>query len=193
MPTMAQQRTPQYLAGKLLIAMPGMSDPRFAKSVDLMLDHDEWKATGVVINKPAGFMQLGPDRPSEGEQPPETEQIPVHYGGPIDKKVAIIVHSSDRADYESTLQVNDDLCVTSTPHILEDIWAGTGPQCRLFVLGYASWGPGQLEGELQQNAWLVGKGSLELVFKTNASEKWMAAIQALGINPSKLSSIGGIA
>ncbi|MCY4542552.1 MAG: YqgE/AlgH family protein [Rhodobacteraceae bacterium] len=190
---MAQKRAPQYLAGKLLIAMPGMRDPRFAKSVVLMLDHDESRATGVVINKPAGFMQLGLDRPGEGEQPPETEQIPVHYGGPIDKKVAIIVHSSDRDDYESTLRVNDDLCVTSTPHILEDIWAGTGPQCRLFVLGYAGWGPGQLEGELQENSWLVGNGSLELVFKTSASDKWNAAIQALGINPSKLSTTGGIA
>ncbi len=188
---MVKDYSPQYLSGKLLIAMPGMSDPRFAKSVVLMLDHDESRATGVVINKPAGFMQFGSEHVVEGEGPPDSEQIPVYYGGPIDKEVAIIVHSSDRADYESTMKVTDDLCVTSTPHILEDIWVGNGPLSRLFVLGYAGWGAGQLEGELQQNAWLVGNGSPKLVFDTKASEKWSAAVQSLGINPNKLSSAGG--
>lgn len=188
---MAKDSDKGYLDGKLLIAMPSMSDPRFQNSVILMLFHDSSRAMGVVINKPAGFMQITENREHGPEETLETEQVPVYYGGPVEHEVALILHSSDRSDYESTKVVNEHFCVTSTPHILKDITNGTGPVCRLFLLGYASWEASQLENELRRNDWLIANGSPELVFKTSAQDKWEAAINALGIDPGQLSIVGG--
>jgi len=188
---METQSGDEYLKGKLLIAMPGMADPRFVSTVILMLYHDAERAMGVVINKPAGFMQIAEAKDDNPEEALETEQVPVYYGGPVEHEVALILHSADRSDYESTRMVNEHFCVTSTPHILKDISNGTGPVCRLFLLGYASWGPGQLENELRRNDWLIGNSTPEIVFKTSAQNKWDAAIQALGIHPGLLSTHGG--
>ena len=181
----------EYLDGKLLIAMPSMADPRFVNSVILMLFHDSTRAMGVVINKPAGFMQIAEQKEDSPEETLETEQVPVYYGGPVEHEVALILHSSDRSDYESTRVVNEHFCITSTPHILKDITNGTGPVCQLFLLGYASWGPGQLETELRRNDWLIANSTPEIVFKTSAQNKWEAAVQGLGIHPGLLSAKGG--
>ena len=188
---MTQDNSQGFLSGKLLIAMPSMQDPRFSNSVILLLMHDENHAMGVVINKPAGFMHLSDVKVSGTEKPPEIEQMPVYYGGPVENEVALILHSSDRNNYETTRIVNEHFCITSTPHILKDISKGDGPLSRLFLLGYASWGAGQLEHELKRNDWLITNGTPELVFNTNAQEKWYAAIQTLGIHPALLSAEGG--
>lgn len=182
-----------YLAGKLLIAMPSMEDPYFENSVILILDHDETKAVGIVINKPAGYIQFGKQVGEGKAEIWDNLQIPVFFGGPVDSELAMIVHTCDITDYESSQVINEHFCVTSSLHILEDISKGKGPKKRLFSLGYASWAPGQLEHELQENVWLVGEGSSDLVFDTTTQDMWSSAIQSLGIDPSKLSLTGGSA
>lgn len=182
-----------YLTGKLLIAMPAMDDPYFQDSVILILDHDESKAVGVVINKPAGFIQFGKQVGKKKAEVWDNLQIPVYFGGPVDSELAMILHSCDITDYESSQVINEHFCVTSSLHILEDISKGEGPDKRLFSLGYASWAPGQLENELQANVWLVGEGSKDLVFDTDAQDIWLSAIQSIGIDPGLLSTKGGTA
>lgn len=183
-----------FFGGDLLIAMPDMADPRFKKCVILLIVHSENDAMGVVVNKPAGQVQIHELTQDEDEQSASAPQsIPVHYGGPVEHERAIIVHSPDCREYESMRRVNEHFCVTTTPDILEDFSRGSGPSSRLFVLGYAGWRSGQLEDELQRNAWLVCRGDPELVFDIEPDRKWEAAIKSLGINPSMLSSGGGTA
>ena len=184
---------PYYLAGKLLISMPALRDPHFENSVILMLDHDANKALGVVLNKPAGFIQFGKQLGEGKTEVWDNLQVPVYFGGPVDSEVAMILHTCDITDYDSSQVINEHFCVTSSLNILEDISKGEGPEKRLFSLGYASWGPSQLERELKNNYWLVGEGTGELVFNTNAKDMWTAAIKSLGIDPSLLSSKGGTA
>ena len=173
--------------------MPSMEDPYFENSVILILDHDETKAVGIVINKPAGFIQFGKQVGEGKTEVWDNLQIPVYFGGPVDSELAMIVHTCDITDYESSQVINEHFCVTSSLHILEDISKGEGPDKRLFSLGYASWSPGQLEHELQENVWLIGDGSSDLVFNTTAQDMWSTAIQSLGIDPSLLSLKGGSA
>ncbi len=182
-----------YLGGSLLIAMPSLQDPCFKKSVVLMLSHDDTKAFGIIINKPAGYVQFGR---AIGEGQPEileNMQLPVFFGGPVDNELAMVVHSHCETEYETTQIINENFGVTSNIGILEDISCGEGPSCNIFTLGYSCWAPGQLESEIQDNSWLVGDSSLELVFKTSTDDKWDAAIRSLGVNPSLLSSSGGTA
>ena len=191
---MGQDAGQRYFGGDLLIAMPDMADPRFKKCVILLIVHSENDAMGVVVNKPAGQVQIH-ELTSGGESisTGEPHSIPVHYGGPVEHERAIILHSPDCQDYESTRVVNEHFCVTTTPDILEDFSKGSGPASSLFVLGYAGWSAGQLEDELQRNAWLVCRGDPELVFDVHPDQKWEAAVKSLGISPSMLSSGGGTA
>ncbi len=189
----SSNRPTYYLTGKLLIAMPSFRDSNFRKSVILILDHDETKAIGVVINKPAGFIQFGKQIDKDKTEVWDNLQIPVYLGGPVDSELAMIVHSCDITDYDSSQVIDEHFCVTSSLHILEDISKGKGPANRLFSLGYAGWGPGQLERELRANFWLVGEGSKDLVFETTAQDIWTSAIKSLGIDPSLLSMKGGTA
>ncbi len=182
-----------YLSGKLLIAMPALYDPNFKNSVILMLDHDESKALGVVVNKPAGFIQFGKKIDKNQAEIWDNLQIPVYCGGPVDSELAMILHSCDITDYDSSQVINEHFCVTSSLHILEDISKGKGPGQQLFSLGYASWGPGQLERELKHNFWLVGEASSDLIFDTTPQDIWLAAIESLGINPTMLANRGGTA
>ncbi len=181
-----------YLDGRLLVAMPDMMDPRFSKSVILMIFHTAEGAMGVVVNKPAGQVQVSEILRSEG-QAPDSESIPVYFGGPVDHERAIIVHSRDCEEYASTKFINEHFGVTTTPDILEDFSKGEGPSSSLLVLGYAGWAAGQLESELEHNSWLTCDGNPELVFEIDADMKWEAAIKSLGISPSMLSSLGGSA
>jgi putative transcriptional regulator len=180
------------LTGKLLIAMPGMGDPRFEKSVVFLCAHSEEGAMGLIVNKPAPGVQMDDllDQLSI-EKGPGSARAGVHFGGPVEHGRGFVLHSSDYCTENSTLEIDADFGMTATLDILEDIARGEGPARRLLALGYAGWGPGQLESELQQNGWLTTDAAPEIVFSADNDGKWTAALKTLGIDPLTLSAAAG--
>jgi len=183
-----------HLDGKLLIAMPSMGDPRFEKSVIYICAHSDDGAMGLIVNKPAKDLKfddlldqlnIKSDRPIDG--------VDVFYGGPVEFGRGFVLHSRDYTSEDSTLTVNDEFGMTATLDILEDISNGQGPEACLLALGYAGWGPGQLEGEIRSNGWLTCDADRELVFDEDTDGKWIAALKTLGIDPRMLSAAGGTA
>ncbi|HBH00005.1 MAG TPA: YqgE/AlgH family protein [Rhodobacteraceae bacterium] len=185
---------PASLAGSLLIAMPGMGDPRFDRTVVFLCVHSGEGAMGLIVNKPApGIAFRNLLEQLEIEPGPEAAQIRVHYGGPVEQGRGFVLHSMDYAGQPATLDVDGRFGMTTTLDILEDIARGNGPQAVLMALGYAGWGPGQLEAELQRNGWLTAPAAPEIVFGRDDGGKWEAAVKTLGIRPSFLSADGGSA
>ena len=184
----------RHLDGKLLIAMPSMGDPRFARSVIFMCAHSDEGAMGLIVNKPAPDLDFADLLEQlDMKVTDDSRQIRVHIGGPVEHGRGFVLHSPDYAGSDSTLRVDDDFGMTATLDILEDISQGRGPRDCLLALGYAGWGPGQLEGEIQANGWLTCEASHDLVFSRSDAEKWEAALASLGISPSFLSAEGGTA
>ena len=182
------------LTGKLLIAMPSMADPRFAHSVVFLCAHSPEGAMGLVVNKPAADLNLSDLLEQLSiEIGDAISYCPVHFGGPVESGRGFVLHEYGYHSAISTLDVNDDFAMTATLDILEDIAEGRGPNKVIMALGYAGWGPGQLEGELAQNGWLVCDPDLKLVFDTADQDKWEGALQSLGINSLLLSAEGGSA
>ena len=180
------------LAGQMLIAMPGMGDPRFEQAVVYMCAHSEDGAMGLIVNKPAADVRF--EDLLDQLEIPKAEgagEIRVMFGGPVEHGRGFVLHSADYVANESTFIVDDEVGMTATLDILEDIARGEGPTQSLLALGYSGWGPGQLEGELAANGWLTCEASPELVFGTSADEKWVAALGSLGIDPLLLSAEGG--
>jgi len=180
------------LSGKLLIAMPGMSDPRFEKSVVFLCAHSEDGAMGLIVNKPAKDVkfadlleQLSIDKTEDGGDPR------IHFGGPVEHARGFVLHSGDYEGSVSTLRIDDRFAMTATLDVLEDIARGTGPQASILALGYSGWGPGQLESEIAANGWLIGDSDADLVFDTNNGGKWGAALDHMGIDPLLLSATAG--
>lgn len=180
-----------YLTGQLLIAMPGMSDPRFVRSVIFMCAHNEDGAMGLVINRELGSLSFTDLLQQLGvEQTADLEPVPVHFGGPVETGRGFVLHSSDYRQ-EGTLVVNGDIALTATIDILRAIAEGKGPRQRLLALGYAGWAPGQLESEIQANGWLAVKADADLVFDRGLDTKWHRALAKLGIDAVMLSAEGG--
>lgn len=181
------------LTGKLLVAMPNMSDERFAKTVIYVCSHSEDGAMGLVINRLVPQVSF-PDllHQLNIETCGLEEQIRVHLGGPVDGERGFVLHSSDYMR-TSTVAVDDDFYLTATIDILRDLASGTGPEKSLLALGYSGWGPGQLDQEILENGWLSVAPSLEIVFDGNLDSKWTRAMGQLGIDPSLLSSEAGSA
>lgn len=185
-----------YFSGKLLLATPQMTDPRFEKSAILICGHDENGAMGLVINNilvNVGFDSLLKELNIElGEGNESLANIPILNGGPVDQSKGFLLHS---AEYErpETVHITDTYALTGTLETLEDIAHGKGPKELLFILGYAGWGNGQLEDELKQNAWFVTDTDTEFIFNTPAPEKWTRGIRNLGFDPAHLSRQGGSA
>ncbi len=183
-----------HLNGKLLIAMPAMQDPRFARSVIFMCAHSDEGAMGLVVNKPAPDLEFR-DLLAQLDITParDVPQIRIHVGGPVEHGRGFVLHSADYRATDATLQVDGHFGMTATLEILEDISQGQGPARYLLALGYAGWGPGQLESELQANGWLTADATPDLVFGDHDADKWEAALASLGISPSFLSGSGGTA
>ena len=186
------QDDPTDLTGKLLIAMPGMSDPRFEKSVVYLCAHSPEGAMGLIVNKPLPDLPLGTlleqlDIEGSGH----VADAQVYFGGPVEKGRGFVLHSSDYQSEGSTLRVTDSFSMTATRDILVDIAGGGGPAVTILALGYAGWGPGQLESELAQNGWLTCDASAEVVFARDNTRKWEAALRLLGIEPLMLSGEAG--
>ena len=180
------------LTGKLLIAMPGMGDPRFERSVIFMCSHGDDGALGLIVNKPTpaiSFPQLLDQL--EIDAGPSSRQINVHFGGPVENGRGFVLHSNDYDANDSTLEVGADFGMTATLDILEDIARGQGPGQAILALGYSGWGPGQLEDEIRDNGWLAVDSSPELVFASDDDGKWAAALSSIGVDPLTLSSTAG--
>lgn len=180
------------LTGKLLIAMPSMGDPRFMRSVVFVCAHSRDGAMGLIVNKPAPEVNAR-DLLKQLNIEPKGEMSPirVHIGGPVEHGRGFVLHSSEYESDGATLVVDDDFGMTATLDVLEALANGIGPRESLLALGYAGWGPGQLETELQANGWLVTVASPRLVFSHDNRGKWEAALAVLGIDPLMLSSEGG--
>lgn len=180
------------LAGKLLVAMPDMGDPRFDRSVIFMCAHSEGGAMGLIVNKPAPEVRFGDLLTQLGiEADPDARDIRVHFGGPVEHGRGFVLHSSDYQSESGTLEVDGATSMTATMDVLEAIASGDGPESSMLALGYAGWGPGQLEGEIAQNGWLVCDARDEIVFGRANEFKWNAALKSLGIDPLLLSSTVG--
>ncbi|MFP4043854.1 MAG: YqgE/AlgH family protein [Rhodosalinus sp.] len=180
------------LTGKLLIAMPAMGDPRFARSVVFLCAHSEEGAMGLILNKPTDDITLADlFEQLSIEAGPQARRMKVHFGGPVETGRGFVLHGPDYASDRSTLHVDANFGMTATLDILEELARGKGPQKALMALGYAGWGPGQLEAELAENAWLTTEATPELVFAADDGGKWQAALGTLGIDALMLSGSGG--
>jgi len=188
--TILTSETP-YLVGHLLVAMPGMADPRFAKTVIYVCAHSEEGAMGLVINQAMDEISM-PELLNQLEIPatPSTENIKIQLGGPVEQGRGFVLHSPEYV-HESTLVVDSHVALTGTLDILKDIAHGAGPKRTLLVLGYAGWGPGQLDSEILQNGWLSVEADPEIVFANDLDAKWKGAINKLGIDLSLLSETAG--
>jgi putative transcriptional regulator len=187
----AKIAVPNSLAGSLLVAMPQMSDPRFERAVIFMCAHNEEGAMGLVVNKL--FDQLSfSDLLDQLEIPsgPRTQQIRVHAGGPVEAGRGFVLHSDDYL-HEGTMPVESGFALTATTDILRAIADGQGPRTSILALGYAGWGPGQLEQEFVANGWLHVPADPDLVFGADLEHKWLLALNKLGVSPSVLSSQAG--
>jgi len=180
------------LTGQVLIAMPGMGDPRFDRSVIFLCAHSAEGAMGLVVNHPVADLTFA-ELLSQLDIAPGDDMagVPIHMGGPVEHGRGFVLHSAEYQESDATLHVSAEFGMTATLDILEDIARGRGPARSLMALGYAGWGPGQLEGEIARNAWLTAQASSELVFETPPSDKWERALASLGIDPLMLSASAG--
>lgn len=180
------------LNAKLLIAMPGMGDPRFAHSVVFICAHSDEGAMGLVINKPTGELRLL-DLLEQLSITTASDMRPrsVHFGGPVESGRGFVLHEYGYHSSISTMDIDDHFAMTATLDVLEDLAQGRGPNRAIVALGYAGWGPGQLESEISQNGWLTCDADVDLVFDTADASKWEAALQKLGISALALSAESG--
>jgi putative transcriptional regulator len=180
------------LNGRLLIAMPSMGDARFEKSVIFVCSHSDNGAMGLIVNKPAEDLKFKDLlKQLEIEAPASARSIRIHVGGPVEFGRGFVLHSADYEEGDSTLKVDERFAMTATIDILEDIAFGSGPDQALLAMGYAGWGPGQLEQEIIQNGWLIGDATERLIFGRDDDGKWQGALQVMGIDPLLLSAEGG--
>ncbi len=188
-----------FLDGQFLVAMPGMTDERFARAVIYVCAHSSEGAMGIVLNRPASNVNM-PDLLVQLEIIPELErislpqkvgQMQVLMGGPVETSRGFVLHSPDFHIAQSTLPIDDSVCLTATVDILRAIARGNGPENAVLALGYAGWGAGQLELEMQSNGWLNCPADAELIFKTSVDTRYEMALRRIGIEPAMLSMQAG--
>ena len=176
------------LKGHFLIAMPSLGDPNFSKTVTYMCDHNEEGAMGLVINRPLDleFSSLL-EHLHISDTRSQHDYVPIYQGGPVQTERGFVLHQGI-GQWEATMQVAPDIGVTLSQDIIEAIALGQGPEQYLIILGYAGWGPGQLEMELAQNAWLNGPADPAIIFGTPIEQRWTASASHLGVELKNLSS-----
>jgi putative transcriptional regulator len=180
-----------YLEGQLLIATPGLRYSCFSKAVIYVCSHTDSGAMGIIINQTledlnSTILWNHFNIDVSGQQ----IYLPVHFGGPIDSARGFILHS---ADYQKpdTVNINHGIALSSSVEILKDIAKGDGPKQRIFALGYAGWGPQQLEQELEANSWLTIPANSELIFGVDNGAKWQQAAKSINVDLYKLSPTAG--
>ena len=190
---------PGCLEGQLLVAMPSMSDRRFARSVIYLCAHSEEGAMGLIINQRANHIsapdlleRLGIEaRSADDEISSEVLALSVQVGGPVESGRVFVLHSGDYVADNSTLTIEDNVCLTATIEILKAIAQGRGPNRALLALGYSGWSPGQLESEIQANGWLHCPADMDLLFDPDLENKYSRAMAKIGIDLSHLVSDAG--
>jgi putative transcriptional regulator len=186
-----------FLDNQFLVAMPGMKDDRFARSVIYICAHSEEGAMGLIINQvqqmrfPDLLVQLGILKEHEAIRlPARTRDFVVRHGGPVDRSRGFVLHSGDYT-VESSMPVSEEICLTATVDILRAISAGRGPRQALMTLGYSGWGAGQLENEIAQNGWLTCPATPDLLFDTDIEHKYDRILASIGIDLAHLSHVAG--
>lgn len=189
-PTLQFNSAGNSLRNHFLLAMPSLKDPMFAHTLTYICDHSEDGAMGLILNQPmnmeisAVFAQL--DIPVDeviGAQQ-------VLCGGPVQSERGFVLHSND-SEWDSTLAISDELSLTASRDILDAIASQQGPEKAIFILGYAGWGPGQLEQELEENSWLTLPADSSLIFDTPVELRWQMASQRLGVDVNLISPTAG--
>ena len=185
-----------FLSGKLLLAMPGMSDPRFERAVVAMCVHDANGAVGIGIGQKRAGLRFRALLKQLDIDPGEAPDCAVHHGGPVEPGRGFVLHSTDWGG-QDTLQVNGPggpvFAMTGTIDVLRAISEGRGPCQWIAALGYAGWEEGQLDQEMTRHGWFVSDSSAEILFDTPTDERWAAAFKASGVDPRLLSSETGAA
>lgn len=179
------------LTGQFLISMPTLEDERFYKTVIYMCAHSKDGAMGIIINKkidydmyPDLLEQLGIDKPLLNKK------LFIRYGGPVESGRGFVLHS-DEVVQKETLTISKGIALTSTSEFFEDLSKGKGPKNSILALGYAGWGPGQIELELVSNSWITLEADSNFIFDESVSNKWNDAYNLLGVDPNKLSTRSG--
>ena len=176
----------QYLANHFLIAMPNLLDPNFFHSVTYICEHNQHGAMGIVVNQPID-LTLGDlkDQLKFESVDDAALQQPIYRGGPVENERGFVLHSP-MGEWESTLEISEDISVSTSQDIITAIAAGDGPDESLIALGYAGWGEGQLEQELVENSWLSGPADTRIIFETSIEKRWEAAARLIGIDINQL-------
>jgi putative transcriptional regulator len=181
------------LIGKLIIAMPGQTEKRFARSLVYVCAHSRQGAMGLVVNRPNehGITFRDLLRQLNIAARGASRTVPVQYGGPVEGGRGFVLHTADYHTKNTTINVTPEVGLTATIEILKELAGGGGPRNAVLALGYAGWGAGQLETEIQKNNWLPCDADHQLLFGGDLPSKWELAIRKLGVDPSKLTSTQG--
>ena len=181
------------LAGRLLVAMPQIGDPRFEHAVILVCAHGPTHAMGIRLNTPVAGLTLGElfgKLSVEGR--PLRPETPVLAGGPVDRERGFVLHTDDHFTADSSLAIGEGLALTATREVLEAMTdPAAAPRRSVLALGYAGWGEGQIEDELRENVWLTAEADLDLIFDADHETKWARALAALGVDAAQLSGQAG--
>ena len=188
-----------FLDGQMLIAMPGMSDPRFDRSVIFMCAHSDNGAMGIIVNKRAPMISFSEllerleimPQESRIKLPDDVQSMLVQFGGPVEPGRGFVLHTSDYFSADTSLPIDERVALTATLDILRAIAGGQGPRRSLLALGYAGWAPGQLEDEIQRNGWLSCTADEDLLFSNDLDSKYLNALHKIGVDPAMLSSEAG--
>lgn len=196
---MIEEKEPSYLDGQMLIAMPGIGDPRFERTVIYMCAHSAEGAMGIVVNKPAENidfrelltrLEIIPDS-ERINLPGDVDELTVHFGGPVEMGRGFVLHTADYFASDSTLPIDETIGLTATLDVLRAIASGEGPRHALLALGYAGWSAGQLDQEISANGWLHCEADEDLIFGPDLDRKYDLALAKIGIDMSMLSSEAG--
>lgn len=190
-PILYTMSTESNLTSHFLIAMPGLEDINFHQTAIYICEHNAQGAMGIVLNRPTDIClnDILDQLDIETTPGPAGEQV-VYAGGPVQTDRGFVLHSAE-ALWDSTLRINDEICVTTSLDILEAIAHGEGPRQTMIALGYAGWGEGQLEEELGANTWLSGPADPQIIFNLAPKERWRAAARSLGVDLDLLSATVG--
>ena len=182
------------LAGNLLIAMPGIEDPRFERAVIFVCAHGEDHAMGLTLNRPLDGLTVTDLLDRLGvEGAAEAPAQPVLFGGPVERERGFVLHTDDYESEQGTIAVSEGFALTATRDVLQAMTGEDRPRRSVLALGYAGWGPGQLEQELRENVWLTCPPDESLLFGEDHDNKWAEALAKIGVSAGSLSSLSGSA
>ena len=191
LPTLDTYKKNTWLTGQLLVAMPMMEDPRFSRAVIYVCSHSPNGAMGLILNRlyteanfKALMLQLNI------KVAPEADELPVHFGGPVEPGRGFVLHSSDYLR-EGTTRVDETTSLSATVEILEAVVQGKGPERAVMALGYTGWGAGQLDAEMKSNGWLTSPPDDMILFDRDLDTKWERALSKIGVSASMLSGVAG--